>query len=68
MFVIPRDQALYCADPDAVSECIKICAAADVSAIGESERARRRGFLGAWAPFDVSSHRLRGVERFQMMS
>lgn len=34
MFVIEEAQAVYCANPDLVEGCIKICAAADVSAIG----------------------------------
>ncbi|ORY90914.1 hypothetical protein BCR35DRAFT_328668 [Leucosporidium creatinivorum] len=34
MFTTPIAQATYCANPDLVEECIKICAAADVSAIG----------------------------------
>jgi len=35
MFTVPIAQATYCANPDLVEGCIKICAAADVSAIGE---------------------------------
>jgi hypothetical protein len=36
MFTIPLEQATYCANPDLVDGCIKICSAADVSAIGTS--------------------------------
>ncbi|GAA5891918.1 hypothetical protein JCM5296_003271 [Sporobolomyces johnsonii] len=32
--VVPLAEAVYCANPDAVSSCIKLCAAADVCSIG----------------------------------
>ncbi|GAA5951410.1 hypothetical protein JCM21900_004401 [Sporobolomyces salmonicolor] len=32
--VVPLAQAVYCANPDAVSSCIKLCAAPDVCSIG----------------------------------
>ncbi|BGP53386.1 hypothetical protein JCM8202v2_000945 [Rhodotorula sphaerocarpa] len=32
--VIPLDRAVYCANPDAVAECIKLCPAAEVVSIG----------------------------------
>lgn len=32
--VIPLDRAAYCANPDAVAECIKLCPAAEVVSIG----------------------------------
>ena len=31
---IPLDRAFYCANPDAVYECIKMCPAAEVVSIG----------------------------------
>ncbi|GAA5973626.1 hypothetical protein JCM11641_005049, partial [Rhodosporidiobolus odoratus] len=34
LYTIPIERAVYCADPDAVATCIKICAAADVVSIG----------------------------------
>ena len=32
--IIPLDRAVYCANPDAVYECIKMCPAAEVVSIG----------------------------------
>lgn len=42
MWTVDLDQARYCANPDLTAECIKICAAADISAIGERARVSRR--------------------------
>ncbi|BGP13365.1 hypothetical protein JCM10213_005791 [Rhodosporidiobolus nylandii] len=34
LYTIPIAQAVYCANPDAIAECIKLCPAADVVSIG----------------------------------
>ncbi|GJN87981.1 hypothetical protein Rhopal_000936-T1 [Rhodotorula paludigena] len=34
VYIVPLDKAVYCANPDAVEACVKICAAADQVSIG----------------------------------